>query len=268
MSELVYETHRISNPQLPFIYYPHRTLEGRHGLTNWHENIEILRCTAGRGGVLCGGQDYPLARDEVFIVNANTPHCLYGSDEGMEFLCLIVDRSFFAANGIDARTLLLQPRIRDGEVLALFDAVAEAYAGFDPKALCAVADIRWSVLGLLRCLCTRFLDRPTQTADRGEGYVMAALSYIRSHFDEPISLDELARHVGLSKYHLSRRFRAYTGQTVIHTLNLTRCIRAEQLIRAGHSVSAAAAACGFENLSYFSRTYKKLMGKLPSQIER
>ena len=185
----------------------------------------------------------------------------------MEFLCLIVDSSFFAANGMDARTLSFQPLIRDGEVLALFDAVAGAYAAFDAQRLCAVADIRWSVLGLLRLLCVRHLAQPSQPADTGEAYVMAAISYIRSHFDSPISLDELARHVGLSKYHLSRRFRAYTGQTIIHTLNLTRCTRAQQLIREGHSVSAAAAACGFDNLSYFSRTYKKLMGRLPSQRE-
>ena len=268
MAELVYETHRMSHPQLPFIYWPKRTLLGRHGLTNWHENIEILRCTAGRGGILCGGQDYPLSGDDLFIINANTPHRLYGSREGMEYLCLIVDSSFFSANGMDARTLSFQPLIRDGKALALFDAVANAYAAFDEQALCAVADIRWSVLGLLRHLCANWLTRTLQNTDRGEAYVMAAISYIRSHFADPITLDELARHVGLSKYHLSRRFRAYTGQTVIQALNLTRCIRAEQLIREGSSISAAAAACGFENLSYFSRTYKKLMGKLPSQVER
>lgn len=268
MAELVYETHRMSHPQLPFIYWPKRTLLGRHGLTNWHESVEILRCTAGRGGIVCGGQDYPLSEDDLFIINANTPHRLYGSREGMEYLCLIVDNSFFAANGLDARTLSFRPLIRDSGALALFDAVAAAYAAFDEQALCAVADIRWSVLGLLRHLCTNHLSHAAQNADRAETYVMAAISYIRSHFAEPVTLDVLAQHVGLSKYHLSRRFRAYTGQTVIQVLNLTRCTRAEQLIREGSSVSAAATACGFENLSYFSRTYKKLMGKLPSQVER
>ncbi len=265
MAKLVYETHQMEHPQLPFIYWPKRTLQGRRGLTNWHENIEILRCTAGRGGILCGGQDLPLTQDALFIVNSNTPHCLYGSEVGLEYICLIVDNSFFAANGINARTLFFQPVVRDRVALALFDAITNAYAMFNEQALCAVADIRWSVLGLLRHLCTNWLTRTPQNTDRGQANVMAAISYIRSHLDASITLDAIAYHVGLSKYYLSRQFKQYTGQTIIQTLNLMRCTQARQLLQEGSCVSAAAAACGFENLSYFSRIYKRYMGQLPSQ---
>lgn len=265
MAKLIYETHRMEHPQLPFLYHPERTLVRRRGLPNWHKNIELLRCTGGQGGVLCGGTDYPLAPDEIFVINSDLPHCLYGGQEGLQFLCLIIDGSFFDANGLDARTLYFQPVIRDPEALELFDRAAEAYERFDPDRLCAVADIRWSVLGLVRHLCAHHLTQPPRNPARSDtAFVMEAVAYIRSNFDRSISLDDVAEHVGVSKYHLSRHFRTYTGQTVVQALNLTRCTRAEQLIREGRSVSAAAAACGFDNLSYFSRTYKRLMGKLPS----
>ena len=63
---------------------------------------------------------------------------------------------------------------------------------------------------------------------------------------------------------MSRDFKKYTGNTVFEYINISRCKTAATLIASGMSVSAAANECGFENLSYFSRTYKKYMGKLPS----
>ena len=56
------------------------------------------------------------------------------------------------------------------------------------------------------------------------------------------------------------------GASVVQTLKLMRCTEAQRLIEGGMSVSAAAAACGFENLSYFSRSFKGLFGHLPSKL--
>lgn len=265
MSNLIYEIHTMKHPQLPFIYYPTRTIGHRHGLLNWHENIEILRCTAGRGGILYAGQVLPLTRDEVIIINSNTPHCLYGSEEGMEYVCLIVDNSFLAAN-FSADQLYFEPCVRSNDILELFDAVSHTYAEFDADRVYAVADIRCSVLRLLCALCHKHLARPPRdNANTDSDHVRSALTYLRQNLTQPITLDEVARHVGMSKYHLSRQFKLYTGQTIMQALNLMRCTQARQLLREGSSVSAAAAACGFENLSYFSRTYKRYMGQPASQ---
>ena len=45
---------------------------------------------------------------------------------------------------------------------------------------------------------------------------------------------------------------------------MMRCKESKRLIKEGMSVSAAALSCGFENMSYFTKTYKKYMGALPS----
>ena len=94
-----------------------------------------------------------------------------------------------------------------------------------------------------------------------------AIAYIHTHLSEPITLDTLAAHVGIGKFHLSRRFKAFTGKTVVQVITLMRCTEARRLMEGGLSVSAAAASCGFENLSYFTRTFKSLLGILPSNIK-
>ena len=42
-----------------------------------------------------------------------------------------------------------------------------------------------------------------------------------------------------------------------------RCKEAKKLLKAGSTVSEAANSCGFKNLSFFSKTYKNIMGNLP-----
>ena len=95
-----------------------------------------------------------------------------------------------------------------------------------------------------------------------------AISYIRQNMAEEITLDGVADHAGISKFHLARQFKAYTGSTVIATVNLIRCTEARRMIEGGRSVSEAAAACGFENLSYFTRSFKKCFSMVPSDCIR
>ena len=56
--------------------------------------------------------------------------------------------------------------------------------------------------------------------------------------------------------------------TVIEYVNILRCKEAKRLISEGQSVSEAAIASGFNNLSYFTRTYKKYVGELPSSNKK
>ena len=60
----------------------------------------------------------------------------------------------------------------------------------------------------------------------------------------------------------------YMRKVVGNVDDLIRSTEARRLIEAGASVSSAANSCGFENLSYFSRTFKKHLHQLPSALLR
>ena len=122
--------------------------------------------------------------------------------------------------------------------------------------------IRTLVLQLVYLLCWQYSAQ--RLDDPANEYVKAAMTHLRSHLSAPFSLDALAQAVGISKFHLSRQFKRFTGKTVVQVLNQMRCNEARRLIEGGISVSAAAASCGFENLSYFTRSYKRYFGVLPS----
>ena len=260
----IYETHIMENPLLPFIFHRDTRVEQLETPPNWHENIEILHCIAGSGFVKCGLEETLFSTGEIFVVNSDTPHAIC-SGTSIIYDCLIIDSGFCKSNGIPISGLRFQCLIRDELLNRDFSQVSAAFAQLSGQALCAVADIRCAVLTLLCRLCRDYVvstAEPTQSVSSER--VKTAMAYIRKNISSPITLDDISSFIGISKYHLAREFKAFTGMTVIDTVNLIRCSEARQLIENGMSVSAAAMTCGFENLSYFTRTFKKHFHALPS----
>ena len=96
--------------------------------------------------------------------------------------------------------------------------------------------------------------------------VKKAIKYIRKNYSNPLSLDEIAAGIGFSRYYFCHIFKEMTGMSVISYINLIRCENAKSLmLLRKYSISEIALMCGFENFSYFSKTYKKYMGRLPSE---
>lgn len=260
-----YEIHKIPDPSLPFLYHRHFRVDSICDSLNWHENIELLWCIEGSGFVQCGSQRTDFQQGDVFVVNADTPHNICSTGQ-VVYRCLIIDNRFFAENKIPVSSLCFRDAIREEAFFALLEEVAAAYGRY-PQGLCATADIRYCVLGVVRMLCSRYVSKPRQ-APVFQSHVKTAVLYLKAHFSRPVSLDDLADHVGISKYHLCRQFRLYTGSSIVKTLNHIRCTEARQMLERGASVQTAAMACGFDNLSYFSRTFKQFTDCLPSQIRK
>ncbi|MBQ9084626.1 MAG: helix-turn-helix transcriptional regulator [Clostridia bacterium] len=237
---------------------------------NWHKNIEVILITEGEGTVTYGSQELSFSRGDIIVVNSGVLHRLY-SESGIDYYYMIVDEVFCKENGIDIERRQFTPLFRSDRVSELlFDAVKTVGCyqekgddGFNMRA----SKARLSVLALLVELCE---SHSTGTAScqgiakPSEDYVKRVISYMAEHYSESHSLESLAAICGVNKCHLAREFRRYTGQTVMTYLNTLRCKNAESLIAGGMSVTAAAYECGFGSLSYFSRTYKRLIGSLPS----
>ena len=94
--------------------------------------------------------------------------------------------------------------------------------------------------------------------------IAAILQYLSQNLESDISIDDLAAHFYISKYHMMRRFRAETGYTIHAYLVGKRLILARELIAGGMPVLEACYACGFRDYSAFSRAYRRQYGQTPS----
>ena len=95
--------------------------------------------------------------------------------------------------------------------------------------------------------------------------VLAALGAIRQRYQEPLKLETVAREQFVNAAYLGRLFHAQTGQSFRDALTEERMRQADRLLRQKTSVSAAAAAVGYDDPNYFSRVYKKYFGYPPSE---
>ena len=91
--------------------------------------------------------------------------------------------------------------------------------------------------------------------------------FIDEHYQDKITLAEVAGLCNLTKPAFCRYFKKATGSTFIEFLNQYRVSQAKRLLLMGKNVSEACYECGFESLSYFNRSFKKITGKNPSEFK-
>ncbi|MDX9802087.1 MAG: response regulator [Spirochaetia bacterium] len=99
-------------------------------------------------------------------------------------------------------------------------------------------------------------------------YIKKAKKYINSHFSENINLDEICNYAGISKNYFCHLFKQETGLSIWEYLTEYRIEKARELL-AGSDMKNYEISyhIGYENPSYFSRIFKKLTGKSPSDYK-
>lgn len=99
--------------------------------------------------------------------------------------------------------------------------------------------------------------------------ISEAIHYLDHRFTSPISLEETAGALHVSKEHLARRFKQETGMTVLAKLNDLRIEAAkEQLTQSRAPLKVIADACGFGTMENFQRLFKKVVGLAPGRYRR
>ncbi len=264
-----HEEYRSFTNGLPFVLNANleRSRFNRSKENNWHDNLEIQLCTEGSGTVLLDGKMFPFNKNDIVVVNSNVIHYT-GTETTLTYSCLIMSNDFCKQVGIDSNCLLFEPFIKSSVLADMLSALIEIY--LNPNASCRKAKLNKIVLEILIELAEHHTVQEIETAANIKKYEMvkSAISYIRDHYSQRITLDEIAKAVLCDKYALCREFKKLTGQTIFENLNNYRCIKAIDYLSEGYTVAQTASFCGFDNLSFFTKTFKKYIGKLPSEYRK
>lgn len=97
--------------------------------------------------------------------------------------------------------------------------------------------------------------------------IYKAIDYIKEHFSEKLSLDDVAQHVHLSKSYLSRIFKEELNSTFTSYTNKIRIEKSkEYLLNHDLSLTDIALLTGFDDQSYFTKVFKKATGVSPGRF--
>lgn len=228
---------------------------------NWHDEIEIELCTEGEGEVLLDGRHYSFGCGDVILINSNVMHHT-GSSSRLIYTCLIPQAELCRAVGFDPMQIKLEPRVNDPELNKLI---------CELKSLEHASTLeRCSLLLQILLRIQKEHSSPRDVSERMDpklNSVRSAIAMIHDRYGEHLSLDLISKSIYVDKYSLCREFKKATGQTVTEYINSYRVQIASNLISHGSTVAEAARACGFENMSFFTRTFKKYMNCLPSSFK-
>jgi AraC-like DNA-binding protein len=108
----------------------------------------------------------------------------------------------------------------------------------------------------------------TRGAERASRAVRLARAFLHDALAERVTLDALADHAGLDKFHLVRAFRAEVGLPPYEYLTYVRVSKAKELLQRGLLVAEAAQAVGFYDESQLHRHFRRIVGITPGRFSR
>lgn len=99
--------------------------------------------------------------------------------------------------------------------------------------------------------------------------IQKCITYIEFHYTENLTLDVITHELNLSKSYLSNLFKKEVGITITDFIHKTQLRHALQLLNATNlPIHDIALECGFDDINYFSRVFKKYQGQTPSNYRK
>lgn len=257
-----YESHILSK-ELPIIFHRDQLMktENEKCVTNWHENLEILYCIEGKGTAVINSRRINIEEGDLLVINSGDIHYVITEAEKTVYYCLIVSADFLREFGLNVEKVYFSEKVTDMCGLSFFEKII--YELYERRPYYQ-AEVKAQIISYVAYLCRNYVCQKREHYDNDK--MKRGITYIREHFVESISVDMIAEATGFSRFYFSRQFKNITGMTVMKYVEFLRCHYAKGLLEQGISVSKAALECGFSDVSYFTKVFKRQYGVLPSKV--
>jgi len=93
------------------------------------------------------------------------------------------------------------------------------------------------------------------------------MAYIRKNFRKPITLNDLAKHLKVSPFYVSKLIKSSYQKNFTDVVAEIRIEEAKRLLKEHHRVKEIAFEVGFQSQSYFAKMFKKIVGVTPSEYQ-
>jgi len=221
---------------------------------------------SGKGVFEVGGRTWEVSAGDLFFARPSQL-IRYTADDQQPW-----EYSWVGFNGACAHKLAAQlpfsddsPVHRAQDPEAMRTALANIYSSRGMQPQDEAAMVGYLYLFIAALMKETVAGKPHATSSSSQ-YVLNAIKYIQFNYSHDISIDDVAKSVGVSRSHLYRVFMLNVGKSPIDYLTEYRINEACKLLRAGNlSIAEVAVSVGFFDQFYFSRVFKRAKGVPPSK---
>lgn len=289
MNILCYENYQEKiphgDPLFPYITYPCSIpLDFSHVPLHWHDEMEIIYIKKGIGSITVDFSQYMVTAGTIALILPGQLHSIgqYGQ-ESMEYENIIFHPNILISKKTDTcSSNYLCPLFSGSTGIPLL--FAPGSPCYDEIAACIDANdeicgtnppgyqlfIKSQLFRLFYLLYNRLCPaEPSRSRPKALEKMKLILKYVENHYMNKITIADAAEASGVSPSHFMRYFKNTMGTSFIDYLNEYRLTMASRLlVSSDSSILAIASEVGFENLSYFNRTFKKRFALTPSAYRK
>lgn len=226
-----------------------------------HPYCQVLLPAQGQVSLACPGERGWVGGGRVAVIPPGIEHCYHAPGPNT---VIVAD---FAADHLEARLALQVQNVfrsQDARLSSLTQMLqVEVRSGGLGDPLVADALLRYLVAALSH---TTLPVTPRGTAAAHRDVTAAAERFLQEHFQQPLSVADVAESIGVSPSHLHRVFRAETGETLVNRVHRLRLEAAAQCLRdTDQTVLAIAHEVGFASQSHLTRLFTRQFGCSPGR---
>lgn len=270
------------NPKYLFSYFVTRTEEELN--YHAHDFVELAIVQGGCGTYHINGIDYPAEAGDLFIFNPGVFHrsipALNNHQDFQEVYLAFTDIDFkdcpsghfpLPENG---QLSLKMPGGLRQDITRITQAILLESKSRQPGRYFMLKSYLIQIICIiLRCQQQQINSRSKKEHPKqyefknaNKRYIVQQITkYLEEHYQEKISLDQIASNMYLSSYYVSKVFKSETGDTPINYLIRLRMQKARELLNdcPALSVQEIAVTVGYDDAYHFSKLYKKYYGVSP-----
>ena len=249
-------------------WYPQAGYHYRERLTGAPEHILIL-CVAGSGWLEIGSVHHPIQSQEAVFIPRNLPHSYGASEESpwsihwvhlqgsiADYFATLLPENVYKVPVTGELTAVLEHHFRE-----CYDSIMGTFVW---QRMIFITQTIQHLLGHL--FFNNRLFSPTQRTTDFRN-LDSTLDYLRKNIDKSLNLQNMADHAQLSKSHFARLFKEQTSYAPVDYFIRLKLQRAcMQLSFTRQTIREISMSVGYQDPYYFSRLFKKIIGKSPSQF--
>lgn len=256
-----------------------------------HEEIEFQYILNGQVSITCGERCFTASRGDIVFINQLAKHASVPAGSETAAVCsIIVHPSFIlGANQPELEAKYLHPILANNAYACLhIDRSAVLYpqfhslisqlitlnatqgTGYELLSKSCILQLWKLIYDMLSDSSATEYNISSHSTNLDDQRVRQAILYIRKHFMEPVTLDEIADSILVSKSECCRCFKRAIGMSPFEYLMKYRIEESTRRMRTNpqESISEIAGSVGFNNTSYYNKVFKKFMGCTPTEYRR
>lgn len=247
---------------------------------HWHTSIEIIRILEGTLAIKLNNKEYPAGTGDIVFVNSETLHGAAPKD--CRYECIVFHPDIFSSQAKECRDFtdaLLNHTLYINEFFPASDTPLHRTVNMLFNTMRTSPDggsfivigLLYQLFGIIRAnrLYSEMLPTYPMRDEKNVRKIKKAVAFIRESYASPVTLGDIAASAGMSPKYFCTFFREMTRQSPVEYLNTYRIERAcRALLNTDSSVTDIAYSCGFNDLSYFIKTFKAIKGVTPKVFRK